>query len=202
MLIKIVRRRRPDPSLTELYHNIDPVLHDMYEALLENISYGIKMNLSVKEDHATVLLWRKICVRYHLLKEVEVKTKFLQLSKELKVEDDEVLEISHDHVSYNFSILNELEVQSRNKTRKKPTFEEIDAESDFNLQFLWSAFKQSINEAKENGLSFFVQLLKGIYQRYFNVQDQKRKEIYLSAHVPDEKLVNEEPISTNGSTFG
>ena len=62
-------------------------------------------------------------------------------------------------------------------------------------------------EAKERGLEFFkdqqfAQLLKCVHQRYFNVQDQKRKGIYCSAHVPDEKPVNEEHISTNGSIFG
>jgi hypothetical protein len=75
---KMVKGRRPDPSLIELHHTTDPVLHDIFEAWRESISHGVKMNLSIKEDHATVLLWKSICARYHLLKEVEVKTKLLQ----------------------------------------------------------------------------------------------------------------------------
>ena len=60
----------------------------------------------------------------------------MQLSNELKVDDEVVLEVPPDFVSYNFSILSEQEVQLRKKIRRKPTFEEINVESDPNLQFL------------------------------------------------------------------
>ena len=112
MPIKLVKGRRPDPSLIELHHTTDSVLHDMFEAWRESISDGVKTNLSIKEDHATMLLWRSICARYHLLKEVEEKTKLLQkLKKELHVDDDEMSEALPDCISLNFSVLNEQEVK-------------------------------------------------------------------------------------------
>ena len=102
------------------------------------------MNLSIEEDHAPVLLWRSVRSRHHKMKELEVKKKLLQhceervlqLSNELKVDDKVVLEVPPNFVSYNFSILSEQEVQPRKKIRRKPTFEEINIESDPNLQFL------------------------------------------------------------------
>ena len=108
----MMKGRRPNPSLIELHHTTNYVLHDMFEAWRESINNGVKMKLSIKEDHATMLLWRSICARYHLLKEVEEKTKLLQnLKKELHVDDDEMLEALPDCITLNFSILNEQEVK-------------------------------------------------------------------------------------------
>ena len=73
----MMKGRRPDPSLIELHHITNPVLHDMFETWGVSISHAVRMNLSAKEDHATILLWKSICARYHLLKEVEVKKKLL-----------------------------------------------------------------------------------------------------------------------------
>lgn len=123
----------------------------------ESITRGRKMNLSIEEGRSPILLWISIHARYHNMIELEVKTKLLQhcekrvlqLSKELKVDDDEILEVPHDHISYNFSVLSEQEVQPRKKIRKKPTFEEINTESDFNLQFLWTVFKKVLLKLKK-----------------------------------------------------
>ena len=77
----MVKGRRPDPSLIELHHTTDSVLHDMFEAWRESITHGRKMNLRIQEDHVTALLWNSICARYHLLKEVEEKENLLQKLK-------------------------------------------------------------------------------------------------------------------------
>ena len=60
-----------------------------------------------------------------------------QLSKELKVDDDEVLEVPSINVSHNFSFLSEHDFQPKKKTTKLPIVKEIDVKSDMNLQFLW-----------------------------------------------------------------
>ena len=141
MPIKVVKGRRPDPSLIELHQMHDLVLHDLFDAFRESITHGRKINLSIEEDHAPILLWRSVCSRYQKMKEMEVKKKLLQhceervlqLSNELKVDDKVVLEVPPNFVSYNFSILSEQEVQPRKKIRRKPTFEEINDESDPNL---------------------------------------------------------------------
>ena len=214
MPIKVMKGRRPDPSLFELHQMQDSILHDMFDAFKESITRGQEMNLPIEEDHAPIFLWRSVCARYHKLKELEVKKKLLQhceervsqLSHELKVDERVVPEITHDFASYNFSVLSEEEVQPRKKTRRKPTFKEIEAESDFNLQFLWTAFKQSIAEAEKKRLSLSEDnqsalLLRCVYQRYFNIQDQ-RKGSYVSANVPEEKPINQEPMSVNCSVLG
>lgn len=124
MPIKLTKGRRPEPSLIELHHTTDSVLHDMFEAWRESISNGVKMNLSIKEDHTIVLLWRGICARYHLLKEVEEKTKLLQkLKKELHVNDSEMLEALPNCISLNFLVLSEQEVKP-DVPNKKPVNEE------------------------------------------------------------------------------
>ncbi len=82
MPIKFMEGRRPDHSLFELHHTHDPVLHDLFDAFRESITRGRKMNLSIEEDHALVLLWRSVCARYHKLKELEIKSKLLQHCRE------------------------------------------------------------------------------------------------------------------------
>ena len=119
----------------------DLVLHDLFDAFRESITHGRKINLSIEEDHAPILLWRCVCSRYHKMKVLEVKKKLLQhceervlqLSNELKVDDEVVLEVLPHFVSHNFSILDEHDIQSREKIRKYPTGEEIDAKNDPNL---------------------------------------------------------------------
>ena len=113
MPIKVVKGRRPDTFMIELHQTHDPILRNLFHAFRESITHGRKMNLSIKEDHAPVVLWKGVCARYHKLKELEVKTKLLQhceeralpISNELKVDDEVVSEVPPNFVSYNFSIL-------------------------------------------------------------------------------------------------
>ena len=77
MPIKVVKGRRPDPSLIELHQTHDPVLRNLFDAFRESITHGRKMDLSIKEDHALALLWRSIHSKYHKIKELEVKKKLL-----------------------------------------------------------------------------------------------------------------------------
>ena len=128
------------------------------------------------------------------------------MRNELKVDDKVVSEVPPDFVSYNFSILSEKEVQPRKKIIRKPTFIEIRVESDPNLQFLWTVFKQSIAEVERKGLNpskdhQSALLLKCVIQRYFNFEDQ-RKGKHVSTHLPEEKLVKEEPILVNCLVLG
>jgi hypothetical protein len=198
MPIKMVKGRRPDPSLIELHHTTDSVLHDMFEAWRESITHGRKMNLRIQEDHVTALLWNSICARYHLLKEVEEKENLLQkLKKELNVDDYEMSEVSQDHVSFNFSVLSEKEVKPRKQIIRRPTIEEINAEEDPSLQFLWEAYKLSLTEGMKKGLSISEDhqsslLLKHVHQKYFEIQTRRRKKKSVLWTIPEEELANKE----------
>ena len=118
MPIKVVKGRKPDPSLIELHQAHDPILRDLFDAFRESITRGRKMNWSIEEDHAPVLLWRSVCSKYHKMKELEVKKKLLQhceervlqISNELKVDDEVVSKVPPDFFSYNFSIMSNQEV--------------------------------------------------------------------------------------------
>ena len=78
MPLKVVKGRRPGASFIEFYHAHNPVLCNLFNTFRESVIYGRKINLSIKEDHAPIVLWKGVYARYQKLKELEVKMKLLQ----------------------------------------------------------------------------------------------------------------------------
>lgn len=96
------------------------MLHDFWDCCKESISHSVKTNLSIEYDHTYVLLWRSLCARFHKLKELEEKTRVLQiyekiishLKEEIRVDDYEALVVLFSYISCNYSVLSEQDVQN------------------------------------------------------------------------------------------
>lgn len=104
----IVIKKRPDPTLMEIYPMHDKVLSEFLHSFKESISQAVRENISLEDDHASTLYWKSLCARFHILKDLEeYEEKVARLKAELTVDDEEPSVISSYFISHNYAVFNE-----------------------------------------------------------------------------------------------
>lgn len=107
-----MKKTRPNPSFMEIYLSNDKALHEFMDYYKRSISHVVRTNMSIEDDHNSILLWDSLCYIFHKLKEMqELEEKVFQLMEHLEVDDDEAPVISSHFISCNYLVLGEKEIQ-------------------------------------------------------------------------------------------